>query len=156
MKTIQSLLVSAALAIGMAGPVHAGFGDPEVIIYRFPGVRADGGPDHTGVATVFHCTNFSGVSENVRIVIRDKDGNLFTNSQNGVLHLSTISMSTKNTGAYSAVNMGTGAVNSGTAAIAATSINVICTAVTIEASSAFPWGVALRGIRFNPVPGSQE
>src|SRR4051812_28039157 len=38
MKTIQSLLVSAALAIGMAAPASAGVNDPEVIIYRFPGV----------------------------------------------------------------------------------------------------------------------
>ena len=39
---------------------------------------------------------------------------------------------------------------------AATSINVICTAMTVDAANAKPTGVALRGIRFNPVPGSQE
>jgi hypothetical protein len=41
-------------------------------------------------------------------------------------------------------------------AIAATSVNVICTAMSIDASTVAPVGVALRGIRFNPVPGSQE
>jgi hypothetical protein len=50
----------------------------------------------------------------------------------------------------------TGPVNQGTAAIAATSINVICTAATIDGSSAVPNGFALRGIRFNLAPGSQE
>jgi 23S rRNA G2445 N2-methylase RlmL len=44
----------------------------------------------------------------------------------------------------------------GTTAIAATSINIICTAETIDASTAVPIGVARRGIRFSPVPGSQE
>jgi len=44
----------------------------------------------------------------------------------------------------------------GTTAIAATSINIICTAATVDASAHTPIGVALRGIRFNPVPGSQE
>ena len=68
----------------------------------------------------------------------------------------TLSMSTKNTVAYSAINLGTGVVNAGTAAIAATSINIICTAETIDASKSYPDGVARPGIRFNPVPGSQE
>jgi hypothetical protein len=44
----------------------------------------------------------------------------------------------------------------GTTAIAATSINIICTAETIDASTAVPIGVARREIRFSPVPGSQE
>jgi hypothetical protein len=52
--------------------------------------------------------------------------------------------------------LNTGVVAQGTTAIAATSINVICTAVTLDASSPVPNGFALRGIRFNPVPGSQE
>jgi hypothetical protein len=54
------------------------------------------------------------------------------------------------------VNLGTGQVTQGTAAIAATSTNIICTAVTIGAADFPPPGFALRGIRFNPVPGSQE
>jgi len=52
--------------------------------------------------------------------------------------------------------LNTGAVSQGTTAIAATSINIICTAVTLDASSLVPNGFALRGVRFNPVPGSQE
>jgi len=52
--------------------------------------------------------------------------------------------------------LATGAVSQGTAAIAATSINIICTAMTIDASTIAPVGVALRGIRFSPVPESQE
>jgi hypothetical protein len=59
MKTIQSVLVSAALAIAMAAPAGAATTDPEVIIYRFPGVFDSGGAAGTGSATVFHCTNFS-------------------------------------------------------------------------------------------------
>src|SRR5262249_35547770 len=55
---IQSALVSAALAIGMSAPASAAQFDPEAIIYRFPGVRDDGGAANVGVATVFVCTNF--------------------------------------------------------------------------------------------------
>ena len=64
MTKMQSALVSAALAIGMAAPASAATTDPEVIIYRFPGVLDNG----SNVATLFHCTNFSGVNENIRFV----------------------------------------------------------------------------------------
>jgi hypothetical protein len=54
------------------------------------------------------------------------------------------------------VLLNTGGLNSGTTAIAATSTNIICTAMTVDAANPKPDGVALRGIRFSPVPGSQE
>jgi hypothetical protein len=52
--------------------------------------------------------------------------------------------------------MSTSVITHGTTAIAATSTNIICTAMTIDASTIVPVGVALRGIRFSRVPGSQE
>jgi len=155
MKAIHWIIATAALAY--AQPVQAAVGDPEVIIYRFPGVRDDGGADFTGTATVFHCTNFSGVSENMRFVTRDTASTLKTNVPVGISHLATKTVSTHNTNAYDEFNvLSTGLVNQGTTAIAATSTNIICTAMTIDASASTPIGVALRGIRFNPVPGSQE
>jgi hypothetical protein len=155
MKTIQGL-VSAALAIAMVAPASAATTDPEVIIYRFPGVRDDGAGDNTGVATAFHCTNFSGVDELIRIVVRNVDGGIAANVTTVIPHLQTRTLSTHPTAAYIELALSTNAVSQGTAAIAATSINVICTAMTIDASTAVPVGVALRGIRFSPVPGSQE
>jgi len=156
MTKIQALVVSAALAIGMAAPVSAGVNDPEVLIYRFSGVLDDGGLNNAGVATSFHCTNFSGATENIRVVIRDAVGGLKGNVPLPVDHLATRTISTHGTQAYNEDFVMTGLVAQGTAAIAATSINVICTAVTLDASTTAPVGVALRGIRFNPVPGSQE
>ena len=52
MTKISLAVVSAALAIGMAAPAMAAQTDPEIIIYRFPGVRDDGGAANVGVATV--------------------------------------------------------------------------------------------------------
>ena len=109
------------------------------------------------MATSFHCTNFSGVPENVRIVIRDAGGTLVANQLQPLNHLTTITASTKATVAYAEAQLNTNAVVSqGTAAIAATSVNIICTAMTTDAANPVATGVALRGIRFNPVPGSQE
>jgi hypothetical protein len=156
MKTIHSIIAAAALAFVKPAPASAAVGDPEVIIYRFPGVR-DGGSAGTGVATVFHCTNFSGTTEHVRFVTREVDTTLKSNVVVVIGHLATITGSTHDTLAYAETQVfNTGLVAQGTTAIAATSINIICTAETIDASTAVPVGVARRGIRFNPVPGSQE
>ena len=155
MKAIHWIIAAAAFAI--AQPVQAAQGDPEVIIYRFPGVRDDGGNPGAGVATVFHCTNFSGVTENIRLVTRNFDGTLRSNTAFPIDHLTTSTASTHLVnGLFNQHNLLTGTIAQGTTAIAATAINVICTAMTIDAANLKIVGVSLRGIRFNPVPGSQE
>ena len=158
MKIIQWIIALAGLAFGLPASAQAAQTDPEVIIYRFPGVRDDGNPDGVGVATVFHCTNFSGTTENLRLVTREIFGTLVTNVTASIQHLRSLAHSTHFTQAYSGAgfSLNTGVVVEGTTAIAATSINIICTAMVIDAANPKPNGVALRGIRFSPVPGSQE
>jgi hypothetical protein len=158
MKTIQSMIAAVGLTLVLPASANAATTDPEVLIYRFPGVRDDGGAANAGVATVFNCTNFSGATENVRFVTRGINGNLTTNFFQPIAHLATLAASTHPAFAYfgGTLNLGTGLIEHGTTAIAATSINVICTAMVIDASTAAPIGVALRGIRFSLVPGSQE
>src|SRR5262245_28028051 len=128
MKASHWIIAAAALSSVQAAPASAGINDPEVIIYRFPGVRDDGGAAGAGVATVFHCTNFSGASETLRFVSRDAIGALLHNDTVGITHLATVTASTHGTNAYLAEHgIPTGAVGQGTMAIAATSINIICT-----------------------------
>ena len=157
MTNIQRLVLSAALAIGMAAPARAGVNDPEIIIYRIPGVR-DVGTIGQGTATVFHCTNFSGATENIRLVTRSHDGALLSNKAIAMPHLQTKTAVTHDTVAYTTdLNLEVNGVGQGTTAIAATSINIICTAATIDAAINKPTeGLTLRGIRFAPVAGSQE
>ena len=157
MKANYSMIAAAALAFVQWTPADAATTDPEVIIYRVPGVLDNGGGGGAGTATVFHCTNFSGVSETLRFVTRNFDGALKTNVSVAISHLATVTAQTKPTIAYFVVtNLATGPVTQGTTAIAATSINIICTAMIVDAANAKPVGVALRGIRFNPIPGTQE
>ena len=145
--------ITAAAAFAFVQPAQAAQSDPEVIIYRFPGVY-----DLGNNATTFHCTNFSGVPENIRFVTRSQNGSLLTNVVFSVTHLATLTASTHDTVLYGDAGslLNTGPVVQGTTAIAATSINVICTAVTLDALAMVPNGFALRGIRFTPIPGSQE
>jgi hypothetical protein len=150
MKAIHWTIAAAALAF--VQPAQAGVNDPEIILYRFPGVL-----DGFGSATVFHCTNFSGVMENIRFVTRLSGGSLASNHVVSAPHLVTTTASTRLVAAYiNELDLQVGGVAQGTTAIAATSINIICTAETIDAAAATPIGVARRGIRFSPVPGSQE
>src|SRR5215813_2408669 len=157
MKAIHSMIAALGLAVVLPATANAATTDTEVIVYRFPGVLDDGSAGQAGVATSFHCTNFSGAVENVRIVVRNFDGTIKANVFFPIGHLATKTASTHSAVLYTEDQVfNTGAVNQGTAAIAATSLNIICTAVTINASSSQPNGFALRGIRFNPIPGSQE
>src|SRR5262245_19381202 len=126
MTKIQYLVVSAALALGMAAPASAGVNDPEVLIYRFPGVFDDGDLDFFGSATLFSCTNFSGVPENIRFVTRKGDGTLVTNVPvTNQPHLKTITLSTHLTASYQGQVLNTSKIVGGTTAIAATSTNII-------------------------------
>jgi len=157
MKAIHSMIAALGLAFVLPAPADAGVNDPEVIIYRFPGVKDDGGAAHVGVATVFHCTNFSGDTQTLRLVTRGPSGTLLSNIATSNIHLATITYATHPAAANNVeVDLTTGSVGQGTTAIAATSINIICTAEKIDAADAKPVGVSLRGIRFNPAPGSQE
>jgi hypothetical protein len=174
MKAARWIILAAAIAFVLpaqaqdrpSGPTLADqepgaardAGGTELILYRFPGVRDNGGGSNAGVATVFHCTNFSGATETIRIVIRDSDTAVLANTAFNIFHLNTRTASTHSTSLYldDFVLSPGSVIAQGTAAIAATSTSIICTAMTIDAASASPVGIALRGIRFNPAPGSQE
>jgi hypothetical protein len=152
MKTIQSLVVSAALAAGMAAPALAAQSDPERIIYRVAGV-VDVNSD---LATSFHWTNFSGVPETLRIVVRHVAGGQVANAIVTVPHLHTAVMSTRDVLILADSVLATGPVGGGTAAIAATSINFTCTAMVIQTNVNNAVGIALHMTRFNPIPATQE
>ena len=154
MKLVHRMIAIAAILFTL--PAQAASTDPEIVIYRFPGVLDNGGAGNTGIATVFHCTNFSGVPESLRIVVRDADGTIRGNFSQPINHLQTVTLATRPVTIYAEVAFTMGFIQQGTAAVAATSVNLICTAVTVDAASASPVGFSLRGIRFNPAPGSQE
>jgi hypothetical protein len=147
------------LALGLlpqAEAASAATTDPEVIIYRFPGVRDNG--------WLRWCRGRHGVSlhQLQRSDRKHSAGDTGLGRRSQIeFHFAPGSsqyhtFSTHGNHAYTGLIMNTGVVQQGTTAIAATSINIICTAMTIDASTDSPVGVALRGIRFSPIPGSQE
>jgi hypothetical protein len=112
MKRVHQLMTMMAIALGLCGPATAAVSDPEIIIYRFPGVRDDGGSSGVCAATAFHCTNFSGVLENIRFVFRAQNGNLLVNFPTSIPHLTSVTITTHGVNAYGGqVAVGTGPVD---------------------------------------------
>src|SRR3954463_8790518 len=99
MKTISAIGCVAAIVVGMAAPASAATTDPEVIIYRFPGVRDNGGGGRH-IVKAFFCTNFSGASETIRFVTRTDLGTLLTNQTTIIPHLQTTTAVTHTTTVY--------------------------------------------------------
>src|SRR5262249_31529304 len=149
-------------------PADAAQTDPEVIIYRFTGVR-DNGDDvpvlinvdlpictscnRASVVTVFTCTNFSGATETIRFVTRDSIGNIGANVTRTVRHHETTTITTSYVFGYTSSDNPAyvkAYSTPGTAAIAATSTNVICTAMLVNPVTIGPAPSPLPGIRFNP------
>jgi len=150
MNSLRYPIAVAALVFTM--PAQAAIGDPEVILYRVSGVVDDAAG---GTASAVHCTNFSGVPETLRIVVRALNGALVTNQAFTINHLQTVIVSTHDVTIYTDVNLATGSFQ-GTAAIAATSINMTCTAMQVQSNITIPTGIALHMTRFSPIAGTQE
>ena len=72
MKAIHWIIAAAAFAFVQAAPASAGVNDPEIFIYRGAGINDTGGAAFSGNATAFLCTNFSGATENIRVVVRNR------------------------------------------------------------------------------------
>src|SRR5262245_1025383 len=103
MKAIHSIIAAAALAF--VQPAQADVDSPQVTIYRVSGVLNGGGN-----ATSFHCTNFSGVEEIVRIAVRNFSGLLVANQPFNVGHVATLSVSTQDTLIYNDFSLNLGFV----------------------------------------------
>jgi hypothetical protein len=164
--------IVAIAAIAFALPVHAQdrspqgggtsppatVGGPLALTYVVPGVTDSGGADNTGVATTFHCTNTSTVSEQVQIVVRNFDGSIVGNDLSTVGSARTLTKSTHGTALTEDLPFltpGT-AINQGQAFIFATSQFVFCSAMVLDASIAGSQGVSLHMVRFSPLSGTQE
>src|SRR5262249_26995219 len=156
MKAIHWTIAAASLAFVQPTPALAAQSDPEVLIYRGAGVTDVGGSSFIGTATAVHCTNFSGVDENIRFVIRSGQGALLANRAITVSHLNTATVVTKPEAIFTGTSLITGGIQQGTVAVASTSINVTCTAMLVQADLGTPVGIALHMTRFNPIPATEE
>jgi hypothetical protein len=128
-------------------------------LYLFPGLFDNGGAGQMGVASAFHCSNFSGTLQTVQVVVYNYNGTIVANMSALIDAASTFTFATKDTALYSEdLILNTGAVYQGLGVILASTPSIVCTAQVLGASTAThgPTGIDLHGMRFNPFPGTAE
>ena len=155
MKNILWIIAIAVMPI--VGQGYAATTDPFVLLYRISGVRDDNRAAQSGVATSFHCTNKSTVSEQLAIKILNYNGDTVAENTITVLPNHTVTLSTHAVFAFASdLILNTGMVDQGFAGIASTTTDVFCSAMMLDASAATPNGIALHLVRFNSASGTQE
>jgi hypothetical protein len=172
MKAVPWIIAVAAIASVL--PAHAqdrapfkppprAFG-PAVVggafsqIYVISGVRDNAAAINTGVATSFHCTNLSGVSESLAFVVQAFDGAVVTSTTFTVPSNHTWTASTHGTVLFNEdAFLSEGAdIDQGIALIYSTTLYMFCSAMIVDASVANPVGISLHMVRVNPIAGTTE
>ena len=131
--------------------------DPLKPIYRVSGVT-NNGVANSGVATLFHCTSFSQVTETIRFVVRDFEGSKVGDQSVSVPSLFTRTAATHETNLFAEDKILTPGepIFQGSAQISSTSLQVHCSAMIVDAASNGPQGIALHMVRLNPAGNTQE
>jgi hypothetical protein len=155
LKACALLGFIAAAPLAVAIPAHAQ--TPNQLLYFYSGLVDSGAPANIGSASAIHCSNFSGVSVAVQWVVFSFQGTLVANAVLIIPHQGTRTVATHQTSAYAEdLVLNTGFLAQGLAAVVASNPAIVCTAQVLDASALAPTGIALHGVRYNPIPGTQE
>jgi hypothetical protein len=154
MKTTLSAIVFAA---ALAGPAGAVTFPSLTTIYVGSGVTDGGnGPAPVGEATVVLCSNVSGVTTNIRLLLLSITGEVVkSHTFPNVAHGATIVAATHDTNGFFETVIDTGAILHGVLNVESLQSAVFCTAAIVDAS-AIAQGIPLHLVRVNPHPGTVE
>lgn len=139
----QALLVSAASAA------------PWKTIYIVPGVINAGADNDSGPATSFHCTNYSGASTDVRVLVYAYSAGLQGSMSYHISNNSTIAFATKPTFMSEVFITNPGNIQ-GHAVIQSRVTAVYCSAFVFPANAFAATGIGLHMVRLNPEPNTVE
>ncbi len=156
---MKTYLAAFALAFALAQPAAAVTFTTLTTIYVGSGVRDDGAAANLGIATSIHCSNVSGVSVDVRVLILSASGAVVDSLTLTLAHGATVTFSTHETAVFQDAtgNLTTGFVGQGVVNVEATNSAVFCTAAVIDAAGFPPvFSMPLHLVRVNPHPGTVE
>ena len=156
---MRTMLSAVALAAALAQPAAAVTFPSLTTIYVGSGVYDDGSSGSSGVATSIHCSNVSGVSVQLRVLILGQTGEVESSDTHTLAHGATETFSTHFTVIFDDVNndLATGAVTQGVVNVEATNSAVFCTAAVIDAGQPpIDFSMPLHLVRVNPHPGTVE
>jgi hypothetical protein len=122
-------------------------------IYIASGVT-DNGAAFPGVASAVHCSNVSGQSAQVRVLVLGSTGLVQGADTETVAHGGTVTFTTHDT-FLTDISLETGAVVQGVFNIESTQSAVFCSAMVV-ADNSLETGIALHVVRVNGHPGTVE
>ena len=157
---MKTYLAAVALAAALAQPAAAVTFPTLTTIYVGSGVYDDGSINDNGEATSIHCSNVSGVSVQLRVLILSPIGTVAGALTHTLLHGRTVTFSTHATVIFLGdvdTSLATGFVTQGAVNVEATNSAVFCTAAVIDAEGNPPaFSMPLHLVRVNPHPGTVE
>jgi hypothetical protein len=126
------------------------------LIYVGAGVIDNGGSVDVGIATNFNCSNVSGITAQVRFVVRGLNGPVEGSRTFTLAHGATRTASTHHEATFASdFDLFTGLVGQGIIQIYSTQSGVFCNAIVTNAAVGGN-GFDLHMVRFNPHPGTVE
>jgi hypothetical protein len=156
---MKTYLAAAALAAVVAQPAAAVTFPSLTTIYVGSGVFDSGGANNAGVATSIHCSNVSGVSVQVRVLILNSAGAVRGALAQTLAHGATVTFSSHQTFIFGDETsaLETGPIFQGVVNVEATNSAVFCTAAVIDAGASPPvFSMPINLVRVNPHPGTVE
>jgi hypothetical protein len=152
----KSLLALAVAATVTAATPAASITFPSLTtIYVAAGVEDSGGFS-TDTALAVFCSNVSGQTASVRILILSNTGGIELNVTRTLDHGEGHTFATQNITAIGEEILLTGAITGGTLNVESTQSGVFCSAYMMDTETNGPSGVALHLVRINPHPGAVE
>ena len=110
----------------------------------------------TDTALAVFCSNVSGQTASVRILILHRSGGVSLNVTRTLDHGEAHTFATQNIVSIGEESFGTGSILGGTLNVESTQSGVFCTAYLMDTETLGPNGMALHLIRVNPHPGTVE
>ena len=145
-------------AVGLAGFVALSSSSSAITFPSLTTIYVGAGITDAGLAaTSFQCTNVSGQTASLRILILDDQAMVLDSTTVPLQHGRGHAISTRNIALFgNETDMATGSVSQGTVNIESTQSGVFCTAMLIDATASAPNGIDIHLVRVNPHPGTVE
>lgn len=155
---MNKYFAAVAVSVAFTQPADAITFPSLTTIYVGSGVTDDSSAANLGVATSIHCSNVSGVTVQVRVLILGPTGAVAASATSNLAHGATRTFSSHPTDVFEDLGtpLATGIVTQGVVNIEATNSAVFCTAVVLDAEGIPDFMSPLHLVRVNPHPGTVE
>jgi hypothetical protein len=152
---MKTCLAAFAFAAAIVQPAAAITFPKLTTIYIGSGVLDNGAGADTGTASIFFCSNVSGASANVRVLILSRSGPVLASATEPVSHGQSVIFATHATH-VGEILLATGFVSGGTVNIESTQSAVFCRAAVMNAAGPSENSSPIDLVRVNPHPGTVE